>query len=141
MRDAAGRGILVVSGLGFPLTQLVIARLRRRGAAVVLAVTSGLLVRDATLVALGTPRQLRRLPAFLLFLETGAAAAATILGTVALARPGRRVDRSPGGVLEGSRRLAVGLLFGVHTYRFWIYLRPDRGLPAAAGASHSPEVP
>jgi hypothetical protein len=141
VRDAAGRGILVVSGLGFPLTQLVIGRLGRRGAAVVLAVTSALLVRDATLVALGTPRQLRRLPALLLLLETGAAAAATILGPVALARPGHRVDRSPGGVLEGSRRLAVGLLVGVHTYRFWIYLRPHRGLRGAAGAPLTRETP
>jgi len=33
-----------------------------------------------------------------------------------------------GGVLEAVRRFTVGLLFGVHTYRFKIYLGPDRGL-------------
>ena len=42
--------VLVLSGLGFPLTQAVIARFGRRGALVAEGVAVGLLVRDAALV-------------------------------------------------------------------------------------------
>jgi hypothetical protein len=38
------------------------------------------------------------------------------------------VDRTWAGRAEAVRRFTVGLLFGLHTYRFQVYLRPDRGL-------------
>jgi hypothetical protein len=126
-----GRLVLVVSGLGFPLSQAVIARFGRRGAVVAEGVALGLLVRDAALVAMGTPRRLRRWPAILLWLELIAAAGATVAGLAAVARPGQVVDHTRAGRAEAVRRFTVGLLFGLHTYRFQIYLRPDRGLADA----------
>lgn len=124
----AARAALVASGLGYPLAQLAIGRGRRRGAVAVEAVAGGLLVRDAALVRLGTPARLEPLPRVLLWLELAAAGAASLLGFAAIARPGDAAARRPCGLLEVVRRLAVGLLFGLHTWRFWIYLRPGRGL-------------
>ena len=80
MPHALGVLILVLSGLGFPLTQLVIARFGRRGAIVADGVSAGLLVRDVALVRLGAPRRLRPVPAALLWLELGAAAVASVVG-------------------------------------------------------------
>jgi hypothetical protein len=125
--SALGLAILVLSGFGFPLTQAVTAAFGRRGAVASEAVAAGLLVRDVALLSLGAPRRLRRWPALLLWLETAAAAAATVAGLGTVARPGEARSRDP-GVLEVVRRGAVGVLFGLHTYRFWIYLQPDRGL-------------
>jgi hypothetical protein len=132
--------VLVASGLGFPITQAVIARFGSRGAIVAEGVVVGLLVRDAALVATGTPRRLQRWPAMLLWLELIAVAGATITGVAAVARPGQVVDGTPAGRVEAVRRFLVGLLFGLHTYRFQVYLRPDRGLAGALGTGAPPEA-
>jgi hypothetical protein len=126
---------LVASGLGFPLTQLAIARGGRRGALAVEGVTAGLLVRDAALVRLGAPARLRALPRTLLWLELGAAGLATLTGLAAVARPVQAVGQGPAGRLEALRRFAVGLLFGLHTWRFRIFLAPGRGLKALGGTT------
>ena len=120
--------VLVLSGLGFPLTQALIARYGRRGALVAEGVAVGLLVRDAVLVRKGLPARLQPLPGLLLWLELGAAALSTVAGLAAVPLPSQRVQPTPAGALEALRRFAVGLLFGLHTYRFWIYLGPDHGL-------------
>lgn len=141
-RDRAGwllgRAVLVMSGFGFPLTQAVIARFGRAGALVAEGVAVGLFVRDSALVGLGAPRRLRPFPAALLWLELGAAALASVAGFAAISRPRQRLDRTPAGVIEALRRGSVGFLFGLHTYRFWIYLQPDHGLragPATEGGT------
>lgn len=131
-RAALGAPVLLASGLGFPLTQLAIARGGRSGAAVAEAVAAGLLVRDAAMVATGAPSRLRRWPATLLWLELGAAAAATVAGLAAVRDPRQAMDATRIGMAEATRRGAVGLLFGLHTYRFWIWLQPDRGLRSAS---------
>jgi hypothetical protein len=122
-----GRAVLLTSGLGFPLTQGVIARFGRGGAVAAEGVSAGLLVRDFAMVAGGAPRRLRPFPAALLWLELGAAGLASIAGLAAIRRPRQSLNRTPAGVIEALRRGAVGLLFGLHTYRFWIYLQPDHG--------------
>ena len=122
-----GRAMLVTSGLGFPLTQAVIACFGRGGAVAAEGVAVGLLVRDCAMVAGGAPRRLRPFPAALLWLELGAAGLASIAGLAAIRRPRQSLDRTPAGMVEALRRGAVGLLFGLHTYRYWIYLQPDHG--------------
>jgi hypothetical protein len=122
--------VLGLSGLGFPLTQLAVRRLGRPGAAVVEAVSVGLLARDAAMIASGAPRRLRRGPAALLWLEAAAAVIASVLGLPLLVGVGARrraLEDRPSGA-EALRRLALGALFGLHTVRFRIYLQPDRGL-------------
>lgn len=130
MHRTTGRIVLVLSGAGFPLTQLVIARFGRRGACVVEVVTAGLLVRDAVLVGSGAPTRLRRGPAVLLHLELAAAAVATAAGVrpMAIGTTQMRTGRAGIDAIEATRRAAVGTLFGLHTLRWWIYLGPDRGL-------------
>jgi hypothetical protein len=87
----------------------------------------------------GAPRRLRPFPAALLWLELGAAGLASIAGLAAIRRPRQRLDGTKAGVSEALRRAAVGLLFGLHTYRFWIYLQPDHGRPITpAGEEHRP---
>lgn len=125
MKRYVGAGVLAMSAMGFPLTQLVIARWGRCGAAAVECVCAGLLVRDAVLIAHGAPRRLRRAPAVLLWCELAAASAAVIAGL-----PGVVRSESPLAV-EVARRVAVAMLFGLHTYRFGIYLRPGQGRLAA----------
>jgi hypothetical protein len=88
-----------------------------------------LLVRDAALVAVGTPAVLRPAHARLLYLELAAAIAATLTGL----RPvvGRGTASSvgpPGDALELVRRTSMVVLFAIHTVRFWVYLQPDHGL-------------
>ncbi len=137
-----GRIVLFVSGLGFPLTQAVIARGGRRGAVVAEGVAVGLLVRDVAVVRTGLSDRLQPLPRRLLRLELGAAALAALAGLAAIARPAQGVEPSRAGALEAARRFAVGLLFGLHTYRFRIYLGPDRGLRVPDGdpaGSRSPQ--
>ena len=129
MSRQVGNVVLSLSGIGFPLTQLAIARFGRRGTLVAEGVSVGLLVRDAAMVRAGVPGRLRAFPALLLRLELAAAAAAAVLGI----RPALgRMDAAtaPWGTadrLELARRVAVGTLFGLHTWRFRIYLAPDRG--------------
>ena len=141
MNKTLGRVILAMSAGGYQSTQAVIRRFGRRGAVVAEAVCVGLLVRDSALIALGTPGRLRRLPASLLWLEWGAAATAVAAGLPALideTAAARARDRKPVGV-EALRRAAVGVLFGLHTVRFQIFLAPDQGRrpqasPPAAGS-------
>jgi len=124
-----GRLVLALSGVGYPLTQLAIRRLDRRGAVLVETVCGGLLLRDLALIALGAPRRLRSVPAVLLWFEALAAAAATVLcAPIVASEAARRHAAEPRATgLEAARRLAVGTLFGLHTVRFRIYLQPDRG--------------
>ena len=134
MTPKAGRVVLGLSGLGFPLTQMAIRRFGRPGAAVVEAVSVGLLARDVAMIAAGAPSRLRRGPAALLWLEAAAAALAAVLGMRLLADAGARgraLDARPSGS-EALRRFALGAQFGLHTLRFRIYLRPDRGLRQSA---------
>ena len=67
MGPRLGQLVLVLSGSGFPLTQLAIRRLGRRGALVTESVCVGLAVRDAAMIATGAPARLRRGPALLLW--------------------------------------------------------------------------
>ena len=133
MSPRLGRAVLALSGMGFPLTQAVIRRFGVRGALLVEAVCSGLLVRDAAMLAGNAPRRLRRGPAALLWLEAGAALAAalTCLGPLLDADARLRALQPRPDRAEAMRRIAVGMLFGLHTMRFRIYLRPDHGLRAA----------
>jgi hypothetical protein len=106
---------------------------------VVEAVCAGLVIRDAAMIAAGAPRRLRRAPALLLWLELGAGSVATVSGL-----PGLRGAASADGATstppawETVRRVAVAALFGLHTIRFQIYLRPDQGRRAAR-TYHRPE--
>jgi len=124
-----GRVVLTLSGMGFPLTQLAIRRLGRRGAALVEVVCGGLLARDAAMLATGAPSRLRRGPAVLLWLE----AAVGVVAVVAGLRPLRdgaareRTSEARPDAPEGVRRAAIGLLFGLHTMRFRIHRQPDHG--------------
>ncbi len=127
---ALARAVLVLSGMGFPITQVTIARLGRRGAALVAGVTAGLLVRDATLIVTGTPGRLQPGAARLLWAETAVAAAATGAGLLLLRDPEVAAARKRGWDVptqELFRRFAVGALFGLHTVRFQIYLAPGSG--------------
>ena len=129
MSPGLGRVILALSSAGFPLTQIAIRRLGRRGAVVVEAVAVGLLARDAALIATGAPRRLRRGPAALLWLKAGVAALAAVLGKRLISDETARqhaLDSRPSGI-EAARRASVGALFGLHTLRFRIYLSPDHG--------------
>jgi hypothetical protein len=128
-----GGVVLVLSGLGFPLTQALIARCGRRGAVVAEGLAVGLLVRDATLVRSGLPARLQPLPRRLLLLELSAAVLATLAGPVAIVRPSQQIEPTAAGALEAFRRFAVGVLFGLHSYRFRIYLGRDRGILAPIG--------
>ena len=124
-----GNGVLALSAAGFPATQYVIRRFGRPGAAVVELVCVGLLARDAVMLAQGTPRVLRKGPAALLWLECAVAAVASASNVRLLLRneAGECVAGRPGDALESIRRGAVAALFGLHTVRFQIYLRPDQG--------------
>jgi hypothetical protein len=118
--------LLVVSGLGFPLSQVAIAVLGRRGAALVETVVAAFLVRDARLLSDGTARR-PPMPGALLCLELAAACLAGILGLRSLTSHGLRdaTARRPGAV-ELVRRVALGALFGLHTWRLAISLGTER---------------
>lgn len=115
---------LGLSACGFPLTELVIRRWGARGAVVVEAVCVGLVIRDTAMIATGVPGRLRRSVAMLLWLELGAGVVAALAGLGPVLRT-RAASRPV--ALEIARRAAVGTLFGLHTLRFAIYLRPDQG--------------
>jgi hypothetical protein len=127
---APGQLLLALSGAGYPLTQLAIRTAGRRGAVLVEAVCGGLLLRDIALLRTGTDQRLRRGPAALLWLETSAALAAVLAGVRPILSAGARgevLDLRPSRS-EALRRATIGTLFGIHTLRFRIYLRPGRGL-------------
>ena len=131
MNRVMGVAVLAASGSGFPLTQAAIARLGRPGAALVVGVTGGLLVRNVALLAMGTHRRLRPGPAAMLWAETASAAVATAAGLLLLRDPEVADARHPGWRVparELVRRIAVGTLFGLHAMRFRIFLAPGSGL-------------
>jgi len=125
--------VLGLSACGYPLTQAVISRGGVRGARGVEAVCIGLMTRDAVMIAGGAPRRLRALPAQLLWLEFGAGVAASALGLRLSVDAADRTGSPPDG-WELARRAAVFVLFGLHTIRFWIFLRPDQGRRASVRA-------
>jgi hypothetical protein len=120
--------VLGLSAAGYPLTQFAIQRLGRRGAVVTEFACCGLAIRDAGMVVAGVPSLLRRWPASLLWMELAAAVTAGGLGLRSAMddESCKRANAEPGPA-EMARRVAVGALFGLHTLRFWIYLRPDHG--------------
>ena len=129
MAHRMGLPALALSGMGFPLTQLVIRRFGRSGALLVEAVSFGFLARDAAMVAGGDVHRLRRGPATLLWLETGAAATALLAGLPLVLR--KRALQAAIAIrptrFEALRRVALGTLFGLHTLRFRISLAADHG--------------
>lgn len=128
-----GRGVLALSGIGFPLTQLAIRRYGKRGAVLVEVVCASLLVRDVAMIADGAPRRLRRGPAVLLWLEAAVAAASVVAGLRLLLSADIRERAGPvrPDRQEIARRGTIGALFGLHTMRFRIFLQPDHGLRQA----------
>ena len=130
MDSQVGKAVLTLSAAGYPITQYAIRRFGRPGAAVVELACAGLLARDTTLLAQGAPKVLRPGPAALLWLECATAAIATASNTRLLAdpNPAKRATGRPYGISEWTRRPAIATLFGLHTIRFWIYLRPRHGL-------------
>src|SRR5271165_1742860 len=123
MSPRVGKSVLGLSAMGYPLTQLAIRRLGRRGAVVIEMACAGLALRDAAMIAAGVPARLRRGPAILLWLELGAAVAGAGLGLNLLIDEGASIRASSQpGPAEMARRIAVGMMFGLHTLRFWIYL-------------------
>ena len=129
MDSRVGKAVLGLSGAGYPITQVAIRRFGRRGAAVVEVACLGLLARDAVMIAHGAPKVLRPAPAALLWLEcaAGAVAGTSNLRLVADRNPALRAAAWPCGPAEAVRRLAIATLFGLHTTRFRIYLRPGQG--------------
>jgi len=120
--------VLGLSACGYPLTQTVIRRGGVRGARFTEAVCVGLAVRDAAMIAGGAPQRLRPVPARLLWLELSAGVIASTTGLRLLRRAGAvEASASSPDRLEVARRAAVITLFGLHTIRFWIFLRPDQG--------------
>jgi hypothetical protein len=129
MKRVTGAIVLGLSACGYPLTQLVIRRWGKRGAAVTECVSVGLAIRDASLVASGVPGRLRRAPAVLLFLELGAGIVASLAGLPPLLseQPVGRAAAAKTHAADSVRRAAVAALFAMHTVRFGIYLRSDQG--------------
>jgi hypothetical protein len=129
MRRSFGLCLLGLSAAGYPLTRVALRRGGRPGAIVVEAVSAGLAVRDAAMIAGGAPDRLRPIPAILLRLELAAGIVASVAGVSPLRRRARGSrPRSPGeGLIEGVRRTALMALFALHTIRFGIYLQPDQG--------------
>ncbi len=129
VKRAIGSIVLGLSACGYPLTQLVIRRWGVRGAAVAECVCAGLAIRDASMVASGVPGRLRRCPAALLRLELAVGVVGSLAGLHPLlsARSAGRPAAARPCAAETVRQAAVAMLFAVHTIRFGIYLRPDRG--------------
>ena len=138
MSQRIWRAVLVVSGLGFPLTQLVIRRFGRPGAVVVEVVCGGLLVRDAVLIATGVPGLLRRGPATLLWLEVATGVAAVLTGL----RPLGNADalhRAGKAAPTGARRRAgrrSGRCSGCTPFDSGYTCNPARGSRAANRRVH-----
>jgi hypothetical protein len=110
----------ILTGLGFPLSQLAIKVMGRRGAAIVEAVAGALLVRDIQLLS-RTADRAAPVPAALLYLGTGVACIAVALGLRPLTRSGVRhaTARRPDS-WEVARRAALGTLFGLQSWRLAI---------------------
>jgi hypothetical protein len=129
MRRALGLCLLGSSAAGYPLTRVALRRCERPGAIVVEAVSAGLAIRDAAMIAGGAPDRLQPIPAILLRLELAAGIVASVAGLSRL-RPQAKAGR-PGsprsGHIEGVRVIALMALFALHTIRFGIYLQPDQG--------------
>ena len=136
MRRTVGVIVLGLSACGYPLTQFAVRRWGVRGAAVAESVCAGLAIRDASLVASGTPGRLGTIPAALLRLELAVAVVASLAGLHPLlsARSAHRAALAGTCAGDTVRRAAVAGLFAVHTIRFGIYLRPDQGRRHEAGA-------
>ena len=134
LKRVAGGIVLGLSACGYPLTQLVIRRWGVRGAAVAESVCVGLAIRDAAMVASGVPQRLRRLPPVLLRLELAVGVVASLAGLSPLlsARSADYTTSPPIRAADATRRAAVATLFALHTIRFGIYLRHDRGRRATA---------
>ena len=134
MKRMIGAVVLGLSACGYPLTQLVVRRWGVRGAAVAEAVCVGLAIRDASMVASGVPGRLRSVPAALLRLELAVGLVASLAGLAPLlsVRPADRGVSARTRAPDTFRRAAVATLFALHTVRFGIYLRPDRGRRADA---------
>ncbi|HTX70293.1 MAG TPA: hypothetical protein VMH50_14285 [Thermoleophilia bacterium] len=109
---------------------------RRLGWTGRLAVTTGvivLFVRDAGMVAGGTPSRLKRVPGALLCLELTTAGLASLLGTAALVRgsgppaddvgPTRKADLR----LDRAADCSSTLTFALHALRQAVYLTPGQG--------------
>jgi len=92
-------------------------------------VCAGLAIRGASMVASGDPGRLRSFPASLLRLElaVGVVASLTGLHPLVSARLAEWSATARTCAVESVRRAADAMLFVVHTIRFGIYLRPDRG--------------
>ena len=128
MNPTLGKIVLGLSAAGYPLTELAIRRLGQRGAVIAEMACCGLAVRDAAMVTAGVPSRLRLGPATLLWMELTAALVASGLGLQsAVDGQSCKHARADPGAAERARRFAVGVLFGLHTARFWIYLQPDQG--------------
>ena len=144
MSPIIGRAVLAVSGVGFPLTQLVIRRYGKPGAVAVEVLCGALPVRVAAMIAVGTPDRLRRGPAVLLWLEAASAGAAVLTGLRPLVNADathRAGGQRPPDRLEVARRTAIGALFGLHTWRFRIYLQPGSGLKPSEPHDAFPSPP
>jgi hypothetical protein len=137
MNTSTSRALLAAGGFGPPLTQLAIKHFGRSGAIAGAAACGALLVRDFSLLVSGTTRQLKRGPAGLLVGET-------VIGAVALGLTIRLVvDEGAMKVAMGDgrstpeivRRIALATVYAIHTARYTIYLRPDRGRRAATTES------
>ena len=133
MKRSVGTAVLGLSAGGFPLTQFVIRRWGRLGAALVEAVCVGLACRDASMIAAGLPKRLRPIPATLLHLElaAGVVASAAGVGLLLTSASGEQTTAPDGGAAGTVRRSAVATLFALHTVRFGIYLRPGQGRRSA----------
>ncbi len=128
MNPRIGKVVLSLSAAGYPLTEMAIRRLGRRGAIITEMACCGLAVRDTAMIVAGVPTRLRRGPSILLWIELIAAAAASALGLQsAIDDESCQRARADPGPTEMARRFAVGALFALHTVRFWIYLQPDQG--------------
>ena len=129
--------VLALCGLGFPLTQFAIRVGGRPGAVAVQGLVSGLLVRDIVLIGHGALRRQQPFPSTLLVAETTAGLAAGVLGLRMLGDPDtlQRVVTGSTDTAEQMRRIAIGALFGLHTWRFRVDLSPQgRGSRSSMGA-------
>ncbi len=130
MHQGLGVVLAVVSGSGFPLTQLAIARLGRPGAAVVGAVTVGILAIDVARIATRETATEDRRQAALLYAETAVAALATVANLALVTEQGRAAAQARGwrvGRVELVRRGLLGLLFGMRAGSYRSHLRIGDG--------------